>query len=115
MGICLSFFTIGAEAKTFCRGAGSIVFDSKWETFEYLKDNNGQAVGTLLCGYDTDWINEDYVDCSAITYRYSQASLKKGTDQNHIYGQKVKQKQVSSVRVRHTANAVNYYVHLYNG
>ena len=109
----VSAATTGYTDETSVRGSSN--FTSEWEKTTTYKVNNGTVtVGTMIYGYDKDYINEDYV-WTKDTECYSRAKLyRDGHDKNSIYcaGSQKGKNTYSKIEVTHQTYYVSYKIEL---
>lgn len=90
-------------------------FKNAWEkTVTYKLDNAKKTnIGSMTYGFDTDWINEDYVWTMSME-GYSLAELQRiGVDDELQYGSKKGMKKYSKIEVKHKNTHVKYQIKFY--
>ena len=82
--------------------------DEEWEhTRHYISD--GEYIGRLVYGYDTDYVDEDYAWAYGASCN-SQAIIEAGSEE--YYADPAVQNYYSKVQVTHDENDVYYYFRL---
>lgn len=93
--------------------SGASKFTSEWEMTRTYKIGS-TTIGYMIYGYDTDWINEDYVWTKA-TECYSKAMVyRNGYDSNWDYceGSEKGKNSYSKIEVTHRTYYVYYKMYL---
>lgn len=86
-------------------------FTSEWEKTRTYKVGSTE-IGHMIYGYDTDWINEDYVWTKA-TECYSTAKVyRDGYDTSYCTGSQKAKGTYSKIEVTHKTYYVKYQIEL---
>ena len=114
--LILSMFTasaIPAYATTVAeRFIGvSTMFDDEWEqTAHYSQKSSGRSIGKMVYGYDTDWINEDYVWTWGYESETTALLKRDGYDETYQSGSKAASTSYSKCERNHKSYRVYYLI-----
>ena len=114
LALVFAVTAIPADAADYTNYAyvkGSSKFSSEWEKTRTYKVGS-TTVAYMIYGYDTDWINEDYVWTKS-TESYSTAMVKRdGYDTSYCKGSQKGKNVYSKIEVTHKTYYVYYKVKL---
>lgn len=89
-------------------GESETAFEDPWE-FSVNVSSNGTAIGVIVYGYDTAWINEDYVWTKSFTGDSQAGVYRPGKDSSTNWGPKKGENTYSKIEVHHNSNTVVNY------
>lgn len=88
-------------------------FKKAWDVTETITDTvYGIPIGAIQWGFDTVFVNEDYVYTRGKDGHKSQAKLKQG-DNSVINGRIANANYLSDIMEKHRSDTVKYYIVIY--
>lgn len=89
----------------------STMFKDEWEqTANYKQKSTGKAIGKMIYGYDTDWVNEDYVWTWGYESETTALLKRSGYDESNQSGSKAASRSYSKCERKHQTYQVYYMI-----
>lgn len=111
VAMCLAMLATPASAVAVVareKTGAATTFDNSWE-FSVDVTCLGIDVGVLIYGFNTAWIDEDYVWTKAFVGTSQAAICRVGKDSAEIYGSEARADAYSKIEVSHKTNTVQYF------